>query len=97
MSEEKPRWKGKFMKKKLCNHMLKRSETGKKNKKILIDQIVEEENEVPTEGNRIIDMKLLAKNMVCTSCKEPLLLRNIESETVRGVSSIFYIGCRDCL
>ncbi|KAJ8684693.1 hypothetical protein QAD02_020486 [Eretmocerus hayati] len=51
----------------------------------------------PIKGNRIVDLELMQRNMQCPECNEPLLIHDIEGETIRGLSSIFLVRCRKCL
>lgn len=44
-------------------------------------------------GRRIVELGHLAKQMICTDCKEVLDLNRTESETRRGFGSILYIMC----
>ncbi|XP_031783012.1 uncharacterized protein LOC103316775 [Nasonia vitripennis] len=46
-----------------------------------------ENDEAPNckvEGSRIIDVKHMSEQMICTACKTPFLMQDIEQETKRG-------------
>ena len=51
----------------------------------------------PGEGRRIVELQHLGKQMWCTSCKECLSFEYIENEQRRGLGSILYIRCHQCL
>lgn len=48
-------------------------------------------------GRRIIELKELEKHLWCWTCKQVLTLENIEDEMRRGIGSILYIRCHECL
>lgn len=48
------------------------------------------------EGNRIINTGYLSKQLECSFCHEPLLLKDIQKEVVQGLASTFDIRCRKC-
>lgn len=48
------------------------------------------------EGRRIINMKHVAHNMFCLSCKAVLSFIDIKEEKRVGVASLFSIQCRVC-
>lgn len=92
------RWKGKFVTQKKCNALKTRVQNGKNSKK---NQRKLEERSKPTfksavKGNRIINVELLQQSMYCSKCEKPLLLQNIENETIRGFASIFKVRCQSC-
>lgn len=103
MSSEKYWWKGRIVKKKVYFAMLKRTENGKNRKKcedIKDKQISEEAPESPlinVKGNRLVNLQHMASQLYCSSCKEPLMIQNIEKEKVYGLASVFSIRCRQCL
>lgn len=89
------RHKGRFTKQKVVNALERRSENIKKHlekKKLPICDGVPD-----VKGNRIINVNHMAKQMVCSGCKEALLLQNIESETINAFGSVFYVRCEKCL
>lgn len=57
-----------------------------------------EEQEEPDyfNGRRIVELKFLAREMWCCSCKEALSFQFIENETRRGFGSILRIRCHKC-
>lgn len=48
------------------------------------------------EGNRIVNLQELGKNLKCCDCKETLSLENIIDETCEGLYSILTINCIKC-
>ncbi|KAK0070576.1 hypothetical protein PV326_002354, partial [Microctonus aethiopoides] len=48
---------------------------------------------IPVEGNRIINLDYLSKQMICSSCKADLLIKNIIKEKKHCLASCFYIKC----
>ena len=57
-----------------------------------------EEPKPPVQGRRIVDIALLAKHLVCSSCKQTLSLLHAVSETRKGLTSILHVRCHnnDC-
>lgn len=49
------------------------------------------------DDERIVSLKLLARQLWCASCKEALTLENIESERRRGFGSTLLVKCHKCL
>ncbi|XP_058809719.1 uncharacterized protein LOC131674917 [Phymastichus coffea] len=49
------------------------------------------------QGNRIVDLAFMSKNMNCTMCNTRLDLQYIEQETIKGAASIFSIRYHYCL
>ena len=47
-------------------------------------------------GRRLVEIKMLAAELWCTACDMPLSLRNIKSEQLFGLASIFQIQCKIC-
>lgn len=46
------------------------------------------------EGRRIVELSVLADNLVCEECKKKTLsLKNTESEKRYGLASVLYISC----
>ena len=95
------RWKGKFVKKKVYKAMVQRVNNGRNRKKVHTecsdDHETSNELLVNVQGNRVVNLQLMASEMFCSNCNEPLLLQNIESEIIRGLASVFKIRCRECL
>ena len=98
-AESQVRVKGKFSSKKRVKRLQQCAEMGKKNKKktIVDDHEHREENTFPVEGHRIVDLKYMARNMFCSSCRSPLLLQNIQREAKKGLASILHIFCDNCI
>lgn len=98
MSQQKTyRYKGKRVSEKQYNHMVQRSLLGKSNlgrKAVAIEP--EEVKNPALDGVRILDLKYMAKFMVCKSCDDPLLIQCIESERREGLASYFGIRCSKC-
>jgi len=88
------RWKGKIVKESMYKRRLAQQEAAKKRK--LESLTKNDEPKIPVEGRRIVDFSLLAKHLVCDSCKETLSLRDIATETRRGLASILHVRCRGC-
>lgn len=49
------------------------------------------------DGNRIINLSVLAKELWCAECKIVLGIENIEKETMVGLASVFHVRCHQCL
>lgn len=47
-------------------------------------------------GRRLVDVDLCAEKMWCEYCDIPLSFRHAEKETHLGISSNFYIRCKQC-
>lgn len=90
------RWKGKLVSEKQYNHRMRLLESNKKRKRSVTTEN-KDENPCIISGRRVVNLKVMAQHMDCTSCKAVLSLRNIEKETRRGLASIFLVRCRDCL
>lgn len=104
---EKPNWyKGRFISKKKYEHLLRRSENGKKNKGSYVREDTPKKkseeplpcstNPFPVEGGRFIDLDHMQKLMFCNNCKEKLHIQDIKSEYKRGLGSYFSIQCDHC-
>ncbi|XP_014207300.1 uncharacterized protein LOC106638560 [Copidosoma floridanum] len=94
------RWKGKFVTKKVYNAMLQRRQNGLDRRKERVHNSNEKagcDETYSVDGNRIVNLQYMSKQMVCLMCKEKLLLQNIEKETQMGLASIFYVRCQSCL
>lgn len=69
------RWKGKFVSKKVYEAMLQRRLNGLDRWK---NDTVSDQS-IPVNGNRIINLQQMTEEMICSVCKEPLLLQDIKS------------------
>ena len=49
------------------------------------------------EGRRIVDLKVLGKNLKCQKCQELISLENMTDESRKGLHSILAIECKKCL
>ena len=51
--------------------------------------------EYPVTGRRVVELDLLAKELVggCKSCGKPLRLADCTQETISGLGSFLYITC----
>ncbi|KAF7997287.1 hypothetical protein HCN44_005564 [Aphidius gifuensis] len=107
MSSPEPmmRWKGKFIKKKKYDQLMtlinvnkrraeERAEVKVEEKK---NQEIKELEDFENDDERIVSLKILGRQLWCTSCKEALTLENIESERRRGFGSSLLIKCHKCL
>lgn len=75
------RFKGRFIKSKVLQHKITRSQ----NMKLKQKQWSESKNNVlgenyPCEGNRIINLKTLSSNTICKNCQSILWLGDIQEE-----------------
>lgn len=97
------RYKGRFMRASVCLNRLDFVEKAKQIKKDKearkkaqkeqeTDDITSNSKGSLLEGRRIVDLKLLAQQMWCTSCKSTLSLDYIESETRRVSLQYFWLG-----
>lgn len=93
--------KGKFVTKKFYEALNSRSKNIKNRRiKKYPENCDHEMEKLPVEiikGYRIVDLVHMARQMQCTTCHDSLFLQDIESETLKGLASIFYIRCRQCL
>ena len=48
---------------------------------------------IPVEGNRILNLDFVSKQMICSSCKATLPLQNIVGETINCLASVFDVNC----
>ena len=51
---------------------------------------------VEIEGRRIVHIKTLGEQLICTKCNSVLSLLDIKEERRCGLASTFYIECRQC-
>lgn len=98
----KTRLNGRFIKKKKLNQKLPVQSLGRSNKgRRVIKPDIEIDDEPAAEpvhvDNRIVNVSMLAQELECSVCKEPLSLRNIEKEVKRGLGSYLHIRCQNCL
>lgn len=52
--------------------------------------------DIPVEGERVTNLKFMAKKMFCRKCYHALSLCDIQGETVQGLGSIFDVQCSKC-
>lgn len=83
------RYKGQFIKKKVLEKKLK-----------IIAGRVKKLSEVSDSnlcaGRRIVELKLLGQNLICSKCKELISLKNVMNEVHLGLNSILAIKCLGC-
>lgn len=91
----KYRYKGRFVTEKQFKKFMKIKRTGEKNRERKV--ICEKLQDFPIIGHRILDIKLIAEQMVCKCCGQDLSIRNIESEKLYGLSSVWTVRCQHCL
>lgn len=95
------RSKGRFVKKNYMERKIQRhlvcDELNQMPKATYTVGVVEEEFTGNVEGRRIVDIAAMAEYLQCLGCKEVLSLLYIESETRRGLVSIFKVRCHHCL
>lgn len=81
--------------------LLRRQENGKYNRKMpstvgLVKKPAPKPESNVVIGNRIINVKLLQKEMYCEKCFQPLHIQNIEKEKTHGLASTFDVRCDAC-
>ncbi|KAK0171457.1 hypothetical protein PV327_011273 [Microctonus hyperodae] len=54
------------------------------------------DKDIPVDGERVIDLKAMAKKMFCEKCEDKFSLCDIQGETVQGLGSIFDVKCSKC-
>lgn len=55
------------------------------------------ERKLNVEGQRVIHIKTLGKQMICKKCYHVLSLQNIVNEVRFGLSSVYYkVRCKYC-
>lgn len=92
------RYKGRYLRKKEFDRREKvRNVTTERWKNQQKAIIIQEKRDVSNivEGNRIVNIKALGKNLRC-NCKSILSLENIVSENRKGLHSEFTIECEQC-
>lgn len=57
------------------------------------DQEKKTSQNLPVEGNRIVNLNYLSEQMVCSSCGKDLLLKNIVKEQRLSLGSHFEVKC----
>ncbi|XP_043462897.1 uncharacterized protein LOC122498950 [Leptopilina heterotoma] len=93
--ENQLRFKGKFIKEKVLQQKLKRIKFLKE-KQNEWRNITSKEKKHPCEGTRLVDLKLLGKNLKCRSCEKILLLENVVEEKRSGLHSTLRVMCDFC-
>lgn len=58
--------------------------------------LVRGEIDIPVDGERIADLKCMAKKMFCVECCEKLTLSDIVAENIQGLGSTFDLKCPKC-
>ncbi|XP_043476050.1 uncharacterized protein LOC122507415 [Leptopilina heterotoma] len=107
-NQVKYRYKGRFIKKKNLDQIHAKSAIGKRNKgrkAVDVNNVNSMENnpsnvkEGIPDGNRIINIPHIAKEMQCkfSECGEYLSFQFIESERKEGLGSVLSIRCHKCL
>ncbi|XP_028982028.1 uncharacterized protein LOC114841283 [Diachasma alloeum] len=94
------RHKAKFIKKKSRDRKIAAEKLRKANQgRTVGEPEVETSDDNPPVivGNRIVDLTLLANELECPKCKNPLSLKNMEKEIKRGLGSHLNIRCVHCL
>ena len=93
---EQRRYKGKFMNEKRYQLRMKQLETGKMRRKQEIERDDDAKEHV-VSGRRIVDFKVMAKQLYCEFCKQILSLDDVEKEERKGLASMLLVRCRKCL
>lgn len=92
---------GRFVKKNEAQRRRTLSECAKKFNEVVQEKKKQRQQEAKEPvyymGNRVMNPGLLAKTMWCDECDVPLSFRGLEKEVQRGLASIFYIRCHNCL
>lgn len=108
--ERQYRWKGKIVSKKIFLRRTKQSELARQlpqkrklnecqtseNSEEPKDDKKDEKNPELLDGYRIVDLKYLAQQLWCTTCKETLSLEYAESERRIGLASVLLVRCHKC-
>lgn len=87
---------GRFARKKAEDSKQKKLAAMSAAKKKRISNILCESNENVCEGKRIVDVKVLAKNLRCSKCNERLYLDKVSGEKCTGLNSTLIICCDKC-
>ena len=89
---------GRLCKQKVIEQRLKagkgRAEARKRKKLIEEGQVMNERFVI--DGNRIVNIEELRKNLKCQQCQSQLSLDNIKSESREGLHSNLHITCIEC-
>jgi len=85
---------GRFIKQKRLSQKLNSLQAMSAAKKKHIQTAIQD-NDV-CNGRRIVEIKELAKNLVCCRCNEGLRLDDIENEYRQGLFSTLNIKCKKC-
>ncbi|XP_011312822.1 uncharacterized protein [Fopius arisanus] len=95
------RYRGKFLTKKQYELKMTAKELGKANQGRRVRTEMELNN-VPQPhklinvDNRIVNLSMLGKELICSTCEAILSLNNIVNETKRGLGSYLEVACTQC-
>lgn len=92
------RYKGKYIKSKVLARKEKCKAALAKKRQEWRNLTLDEKRDIPNlcDGNRIVNLKVLGKNLKCSNCRNTLSLEKIVEERKRGLQSVLIIQCNNC-
>lgn len=90
------KYKGKFIKKKVLEKRLRMINSIENGRIKKIETMSTNNDSNLKVGKRIVDIDVLANNLICKVCETILSLKEIKKELRAGLHSTFSIECKKC-
>lgn len=94
--ENRLRYKGKFIKKKVLEKKIRIRDSAHKRITNKLENETESVKPNLIEGSRVVELTELGKNLKCCRCNDVLCLDNIIDEIRTGLHSILKVKCINC-